>query len=359
MGIFSKKLNILVLGSEGMLGHDVYQHFYLESLDKHSKIGKVVGLDALKGDLVEHEAMRMFMDYSVHFDYCINCIAYTDTSGAESGGYEEKFAESKRMLSYRLNAKLPYDVAMACKQHGTKLIHISTDYVFSEMNKCHGIAGTAGGLPVGIFPTPKSIYGTHKLLGEMFIKQVFGEKSKDYAILRTSWLFGMHNSKSFVHKFLLNALKCLRDGKKIEVTSNEHSVPTSTDFLVYCIGSCIENKKKHGILHAVPTVDYVGYGCGIGEKYGPSRLEFAKLVLKKLDAPLSMFPGFESDSRRTSSIDVEPIERHTYAPTSSGMLSSFMDERFSRSWEDDVSWFISRNKHKLKEWLVDELNKKS
>lgn len=47
-----------------------------------------------------------------------------------------------------------------------------------------------------------NIYGLQKLIGEKFIKE--GMKQSQYAILRTSWLYGAHNCKSFVHKFLKN-----------------------------------------------------------------------------------------------------------------------------------------------------------
>jgi dTDP-4-dehydrorhamnose reductase len=153
----------------------------------------------------------------------------TDTVSAET-------TENGKNLSYKLNAQFLNHLATVCKIFKTKLIHISTDYVFSELcNPCINIDTHSylyGFSPVDI-PFPKNNYGLHKLLGEQFIQNIMHKNT--YAILRTSWLYGKHNEKSFVHKFLKNALKCCKENILIDVTNNEYSIPTSTTFLSYYI----------------------------------------------------------------------------------------------------------------------------
>lgn len=244
MSIFKKKLNVLVLGSDGMLGYDVYNELLKESYSQCSKINKVIGLE-------KHDIEKYFMapDYidtfnffstHEHFDYVINCVAMTDTNAAEN-------TKEGRDLSYKLNVIFPQKLAGTCKCFKTKLIHISTDYVFSE-NSVGYVQGFYAGLAE---PFPVNIYGTHKLLGEMYIKNTM--EPKTYVILRTSWLYGEHNKKSFVHKFIANAYKCMEENKNIEVTENEYSVPTSTQAVVDYITTVLYKNDYgiNGIIHAV------------------------------------------------------------------------------------------------------------
>lgn len=343
MALFKKKLNILVVGSDGMLGHDVYEFYSKTSMRKNTSIGKVFGIDRDKESGTPHSIAEIvdLMNRSVHFDICINCAAYTDTKGAEEP-YIDNFFKSKKYLSYYLNAELPYRLALLCKEHKTKLIHISTDYVFSECN--HYTTNDD-------LPRPKNVYGEHKYIGELHIRNVFGEKSKDYAILRTSWLYGMHNSKSFVHKFLANAFNCINEGKEdqLEMTTNEISIPTSVTFLIKCIDYTMQN-GEHGVLHAVPQ----------GWSYvtdGPSRFDFAKTILQYLNIEIAnICPKRSEDSRRTTDIKLIPVERQTYAPLISSMRTSFDDAVFCCSWEDDLKEFINANGYKLIKWLKEQLN---
>ena len=339
---FKKKLNILVVGSNGMLGHDVYEFYTKLSQLKDTNIGKVFGIDRTEGQpAITGVQIYDFMNRSVHFDVCINCVAYTDTKGAEEP-YVDNFFDSKKRLSYELNAELPYWLALSCKQHKTKLIHISTDYVFSEVDAYRR---------ENDIPTPKNVYGEHKYIGELHIKNVFGEKSKDYAVLRTSWLFGTHNSKSFVHKFLLNTFRCIKEGREdqIEMTSNERSVPTSVWFLTRCIDYTIRN-GKHGVLHAVPTASSL-----INDEV--TRLQFAKCILKYFNTKIAdVLPEKIDDTRSTADIEVKPVERHTYAPTTSSMETSFSDAVFCKYWEDDLATFIATNRFKLLKWLKAQFN---
>lgn len=259
MNIFKKKLNILVLGSDGMLGYDVYRKFLQYSYSKSEHINKVIGLE-------KHEIEKYFMTNSNidtfnffsshdHFDYVINCVAMTDTNAAET-------TKEGRDLSYKLNVIFPQKLAESCRDHKSTLIHISTDYVFSEKStKYIHVHGFYAGLSE---PFPVNVYGTHKLLGEMYIKNTM--KPKTYAILRTSWLYGHHNEKSFIHKFISNAYKCMEENRNIEVTENEYSIPTSTLTVIHYIKGVLYNNYR-GIIHAVcSSKDYI------------SRSEFAKSI---------------------------------------------------------------------------------
>lgn len=254
MNIFGrKKLNIIVFGSDGMLGYDVYEMLRNEQQKKYTCVNSVIGID--RKDIEEHHLLSKQSLFSYLHDHdqcdvCINCVAMTDTNAAENT------IEGKN-LSYRLNALFPRFLADVCKMFKIKLIHISTDYVFSEycsepyaFNPYHD-------------PFPINIYGMHKLCGEQFIQTIM--KKGTYAILRTSWLYGQHNQKSFVHKFIKNAKICIKENRPIEVTENEISVPTSTYYVTRFIKAILVKNEYNPISHVVPNA----------RSSGVSRLEFA------------------------------------------------------------------------------------
>lgn len=227
----------------------------------------MTGLDVKDGVNVHEDpltcssSLKSYFAKSPCFDFCINCIAYTNTAAAEND------AEGQRM-SYRLNALAPKYIARACAESGTKLVHVSTDYVFSQHSMHREMIG---GSTFGTYdePFPCNMYGLHKLLGEEFIRDEM--HGNDYAILRTSWLYGAHNSKSFVHKFIRNVVKVLKEGKhEVEMTSNEVSVPTSTSVVMQCIDELVRSSWTPGIMHAVAQL------CN---SIAPSRCDFANEIL--------------------------------------------------------------------------------
>lgn len=330
MNIFKKKLNILVLGSDGMLGHDVYEDLLLQSQNKYSNINCVIGMDKneicknffktsvdLSHSKFEYIDFFSYFKFSKHYDYIINCVAMTDTASAEN-------TKEGRELSYKLNALFVKKLACACNYFKTKLIHISTDYIFSE--KCEP------NVFVGYFrdnaPFPVNNYGMHKLLGEQFIQNEM--KKKNYAILRTSWLYGNHNKKSFVHKFIKNAFKCMDENKLIEVTENEYSVPTSTKIVISYINKIL-NENLYGIFHAV---------CN--SQTPVSRLEFAKEIALIYN---NLIKSYKYDKRSIDFEKITGIERNDkLQPEYSFMWYTdlwYGEEHFE--WKNSLAYFIKTN----------------
>ena len=287
--MFNRRKNILVLGSDGMLGYDVFNLLIAESVKKGSNIGIVHGIH--RGDRISFSneiGFNQYLNNSVHYDYCINCIAYTNTANCDPTnkiGFDS---------SYRLNAIAPLTIAKCCKRHKTHLIHISTDYVFSEhttgiWDDCMLINHTTDDendtiadaqndylshVSFGItdIPSPINVYGMHKLIGEDNIAKVYNHNTLKYSIIRTSWLYGNHKHKSFIHRFLKNAVRTVtKTNEVVTMTTDEFSIPTSTFFITNVIKQII-NKDiiGRGIVHACPKTEHGG---------GISRFEFAQCVL--------------------------------------------------------------------------------
>lgn len=297
MGIFSmrwrRRPSVLVLGSDGMLGSELFSLLVAESA-KRTGIGYVYGMDGdevRRRGITERHGLGAFLSKSRRFDVCVNCIAMTDTKAAES-------ATNGRNLSYELNARLPGWLAESCAFRGVRMVHISTDYVFSEKSVLR-----KGDSPNPIWPGdpefPTSVYGTHKLMGEHAAELAFAVagKSDMLAILRTSWLYGQAGQKSFAHKIVRNAVKAaLRGEFGIDVTSNETSVPTSVEFLSRVIADDFVKKWKFGTFNAVPS------------GYPMSRADWAKAILDSFSRTVNVD---ESDTAaKALSVDfVRPVER--------------------------------------------------
>ena len=150
----------------------------------------------------------------------INCAAYTAVDKQESDVD----------LSYKINAIGPRNLAIAATEVGSKLVHVSTDYVF-EGN---------GTRPYVEFDktNPVSVYGKTKLAGEEFVKQF----AKESFIIRTAWLYG--DGKNFVKTMMGLSEKM----DEISVVCDQLGTPTSTTELAKAIHYLLPT-QNYGTFH--------------------------------------------------------------------------------------------------------------
>lgn len=219
----------LVTGAGGMLGHDTVQ----ELLDRGEQ---VTGLDRAALDITEPAAVRRAFD-AHRPDVVVNCAAYTAVDDAES--------EEPRAL--RVNADGPRLLARACAGHGARLIHVSTDYVFSgePLPRALGSA-RAGGTPMtpypeGHPPAPRTAYGRTKLAGE---RAVLAELPGAAVVVRTAWLYGVHG-RSFVRTML--ELEARRD--TVDVVDDQRGQPTWSADVAARIAD-LGATAAYGVFHA-------------------------------------------------------------------------------------------------------------
>ena len=344
-----KKNNIIVLGADGMLGHDVAELLMREQKREQSCIGIVTALThhdisiELPYSLSEIVS-REYPNPPVKYDYVINCAAMTDTAKIEADSeYRDK--------AYAVNAVGPKNIARTCAYHKIKLIHISTDYVYSQRSILDSLPFHSTGyseidalhISNGL-EFPVNTYGMQKLIAEKFIKETM--KKSDYAILRTSWLYGAHNSKSFVHKLLKNFMAQKREheacfpGKVFEfgVTQNELSVPTRSETLA----KMVLNAIKHN-LHGT----FAACGTSASSSYAVSRKEWAEEILKLWLKPEEL-----------ASCKVVGIDRNTLAPKYSRMYNSLNSRDYLKlyngadyTWQQDLCWFLSMHKGSIEKFL--------
>jgi len=148
---------ILILGANGMLGGSLHRYF---SNTKNSVIGTVRSNSTLKQltgmgfdniisgiDVTDYAVLESTIS-KIKPDYVFNCI-----------GLIKQLSQSELPVSaIEINSLLPHKLAQICTKYGAKLIHFSTDCVFS---------GSVGGYVESSLPDAKDLYGRSKLLGEV------------------------------------------------------------------------------------------------------------------------------------------------------------------------------------------------
>lgn len=138
----------------------------------------------------------------------INCAAYTDVENAEL----------RPLDAFQINFYAVKEIVDYCYKNSIPLIHISTDYVFNGFSKKEYTEEDN--------TSPLNIYGWSKLAGEKAIT----EKLKNFAIIRTSWVFSP-SGRNFISK--ISSL--LLENKQIRVVGDQHGCPTSALSLAYVI----------------------------------------------------------------------------------------------------------------------------
>ena len=207
-------MKVMITGCRGQLGTELQKQLLeggcaLGRLPERLKNAPVVAVDLPELDITDREATIAYVRRHQP-DTVINCAAMTNVDGCEAD----------RDAAFRANALGPRNLAMACDKIGARLIHVSTDYVFSGRPN--------GGVPLDecAIPAPVSAYGETKLLGEQYVQRF----CRRHFIVRTAWLYGAAG-KNFV-KTMVGLAKT---HDEITVVSDQLGNPTNAVDLAYHI----------------------------------------------------------------------------------------------------------------------------
>ena len=210
--------NILITGANGQLGREM-RNVLADDRRFNAIFTDVAGDDITMLDITDEAAVeRMIADNAVSI--IINCAAYTAVDAAEDD----------EPLAARLNAVAVGILARVAKRHGTRMIHVSTDYVFDGQ----------GCIPYteDMATNPQSAYGRTKLYGEHLLLDVLGENA---VILRTAWLYSPHG-KNFVKTMLMLG----KDKPALKVVFDQVGSPTCARDLARAIVTVITAQEWHG-----------------------------------------------------------------------------------------------------------------
>lgn len=183
---------ILVTGANGQLGSELQQlaGFYgqFEFLFTDSTVLPIHDVTRLKTWFAENKP-----------DFCINCAAYTAVDKAES-------EPEKAML---INGDAVGYLAKACSLHHTRLLHISTDYVFD--------GSATEPIPETMPVHPLGAYGESKQKGEALAQAIL----PDSIIIRTSWVFSPYGNN-----FVKTMIRLMTERKELNVVNDQVGSPT-------------------------------------------------------------------------------------------------------------------------------------
>jgi dTDP-4-dehydrorhamnose reductase len=219
---------ILITGANGLLGQKTAQIFARESSHKlvltdiqdHAEDNQ--GFEYFPLDITKKEDVKDNVRKHAP-EIIINTAAYTNVDGCET----------ERELSWRVNVDAVKHFIIASRIHSSKIIHISTDYIFD---------GKIGGYDESSKPNPLSYYGKGKLAAE----NALVTSGVSHAILRTMIIYG--TGKNLRPNFALWLLDMLKNNRPVNIVDDQFGQPTIVDDLGLALLRIVD-RNKSGIYH--------------------------------------------------------------------------------------------------------------
>ena len=202
--------NILVTGANGQLANEI------KIIADHYPGYKFFFTTKEELPIENSEAVKSFFEKN-KIVYCINCAAYTAVDRAES----------EKEKAFLINADAVGNLANICNTFQTKLIHISTDYVYDGSSNIPLKEDSKTG--------SVNIYGESKLKGE----ELTLEKNPSALIIRTSWVYS-----SFGNNFVKTMLRLFKEKTEISVVSDQYGSPTYAADLATTIMTFVERIQQ-------------------------------------------------------------------------------------------------------------------
>lgn len=288
-------MRILITGGEGQLGRAL-RYALSRGGNEAGRVpescrgAEVSVFDLPQGDILDLSALRAALVGGM--DLVIHCAAYTDVDGCEENPD----------LAFRVNGLGARNVALAAGEAGARLVHVSTDYVFSgeaespysEWDLCD----------------PRSAYGASKRLGEQYAAAFCPR----HFIARVAWLYG-YEGKNFVRTIL----RLAREKKEIRVVSDQIGCPTSAEDLAI------------QLLEMGTTEEYGIYHCtGSGQC---SWFEFAREIVALSGEDCQVLPCRSADYPQKA-------RRPAYSVLEHRMLRATIGDR-ARPWRQAIQGFMA------------------
>ena len=211
-------MKILITGSNGQLGnemrvlskeHGKHQYFFTDVIQAD---------DTYLLDITDKAAVSAFVE-AHSIDLIVNCAAYTNVDKAEED----------EATAMKINA----DALVVLGSQGVKVIHISTDYVFSGDEHVPYRESD----PVA----PRTAYGRTKYMGEKNLLAACPEA----VILRTAWLYSIYGNN-----FVKTMIRLGQEKEKLGVVFDQIGTPTYAADLAWAIFTVIETPAWHpGVYH--------------------------------------------------------------------------------------------------------------
>ncbi len=195
---------VIITGANGMLAHALK-----ETIGSNFDL---IALTEKELDITNSEDVLDTMR-DIRPDVLVNTAAYT---------YVDK-AEQEQTLARLVNGTAVGYIAKACNITNTRVIHISSDYIFDGEKK--------GDYTENDEPNPVSVYGISKLIGERELTK----HTDNYVIIRSQWLYGDHGSN-----FAETIISLAEKKDELKVVDDQYGSPTYTMDLAQVIKLIIQ-----------------------------------------------------------------------------------------------------------------------
>ena len=303
-------MKILILGASGQVGSELGTQF-----NDLSCVGQNGGRSILASrsdvDVADLQALREFLNHHQP-DWIINATAYTAVDKAEI----------ETTQAHGVNEHAVRGLAEYCSTNNSKLIHISTDYVFDGSGK-RPFCEDSKAVPLGV-------YGKSKFAGEEAIRSTLAQ----YIILRTSWVFGAKGSN-----FVKTMLRVAETRGELGVVGDQYGAPTSA----------------RGIADAITTiVSHMFSAESIDKRWGTyhysgspfvSWAEFANEIFTR-----AVRSGLITNAPRVNVIDTSDYPTSAVRPANSRLDCSKLQSTFGiepDDWKRSLGLMLNRLKERM------------
>ena len=252
-------MKILSIGTTGQVGSELQQTL--------PKLGEVVALNRSELDLSDRQQIQRQISNNKP-DVIVNAAAYTAVDKSET----------EPELAMAINAHAPKAIALAARDIGAKVLHISTDYVFDGQN-CTPYRETDPTLPLGV-------YGKSKLLGEQGVK----DNCDRHIILRTAWVYGSRGHGNFVKTML----RLGAEREELKVVADQIGSPTWSydiaEAITQLLSKSASDPSINGTYHFTNSGVASWYDLAVATFTEAKRLGFPLKIERVLPITSAEFP---------------------------------------------------------------------
>ena len=222
--------------------------------------GEGVDFSTVFLDITDRSAVRELVRRE-RVDAIVNCAAFTNVDAAES---QPEVAEL-------LNVTAPENLALAMRESGGLLVHVSTDYIF-------GGEAYDGPIPEDRAAAPLGVYGRTKWEGEEAVRRA----GCRHVILRSAWLFS-----EFGKNFVRTMLRLTAERPQIKVVDDQRGTPTYARDLASAI-MVVLDKPVPGVYHYTDAGECTWYefACSIAELAGHTSCEILPYRSDEFPSPV-------------------------------------------------------------------------
>jgi dTDP-4-dehydrorhamnose reductase len=207
-------VRVLITGADGQLGRE---------LKRSSPEWAVVrALTKEQLDIVD-QAQIEFRLREFQPDIIINAAAYTAVD----------LAEREPERAYAVNALAPQNLARAAAAANLRLIHLSTDFIFSGSQPTPYLPSDS--------PGPLSVYGASKLEGERAVLKILDDRA---LIVRTSWVYSVYG-----RNFVKTIIDLSKNRSTLQVVTDQIGSPTWARGLAEVLWEMAGNADLRGVYH--------------------------------------------------------------------------------------------------------------